>query len=281
MIVFSISSLAKIIAIKLQLSLISFVFIYLLEIGLNSFGLIIVYKFQGFNLLGWKCKISYIKKLCKDSFPLMLSSFTAIIYMKIDQVMLAHMSSSYAVGVYSAAIRLSEVWYFIPGAITASVFPSIIQMKQLDEKTYYRRISHLFNFLTYLSVTIAIPITFLSQQIIKMLYGDVYSGAGIVLCVHIWSAIFVFLGVAQSPWNLSEGLQKLSLSRSILGAGINVSLNLLLIPQYGALGAAIATLVSYAVANYFANLFDRRTLNIFRLQSRALAFADLWNIFKH
>ena len=48
------------------------------------------------------------------------------IYMKIDQVMIKQMLGADQVGLYAAAVRLSEVWYFIPIVITASVFPAII-----------------------------------------------------------------------------------------------------------------------------------------------------------
>jgi PST family polysaccharide transporter len=82
--------------------------------------------------------------------------------------------------------------------------------------------------------------------------------------------VFVFLGVAQSPWDLSENLLRLSLYRTIAGAVANVIINLYLIPRYSALGAAIATVVSYAISAIIANAFDARTRPIFFLQLKSI-----------
>ena len=62
--------------------------------------------------------------LLKDSWALLLSSIAVVVYMKIDQIMLGQMVGDEAVGIYSAAVRVSEVWYFIPTTIVASVFPA-------------------------------------------------------------------------------------------------------------------------------------------------------------
>jgi polysaccharide transporter, PST family len=132
-----------------------------------------------------------------------------------------------------------------------------------------------------ISLSIAFPMTFLSEKLISTLYGDSFSEAGLVLAIHIWSAVFVFLGTAQGPWNISEGLQKLSLTRGLLGGIINIVLNIILIPSYGAIGASIATLVSYAVSNYFSNLFNPRTIIIFKMQTKAiLLIGELNKLFR-
>jgi len=88
--------------------------------------------------------------------------------------------------------------------------------------------------------------------------------------VHIWASVFVFLGVAQSPWDISENFLKLALYRTVAGAIANVVINLFLIPRYAALGAAIATVVSYAISSFVANAFDARTRPIFFLQLKSV-----------
>jgi PST family polysaccharide transporter len=121
-----------------------------------------------------------------------------------------------------------------------------------------------------LAFSIVIPMTFFSGHIIDLLYGPEFAGAGSVLAIHIWAAVFVFLGVAQGPWTVNEGLMKLSLQRTVIGAVANVVLNLLLIPRIGVVGAAISTLIAQALSSCILNRFDRRTRRIFTLQMRAL-----------
>jgi PST family polysaccharide transporter len=188
--------------------------------------------------------------------------------MKIDQIMLGEMLDSATVGIYSAAVRISEVWYFIPLSIVASVSPSL--MEASDPVTLDQRLAKLFKLVSIIALAIAVPMTFFSNYATKLLYGNAYAGAGPILAVHIWSALFVFLGVAQGPWNIIEGLTKLALLRTSLGAVSNIVLNLLLIPRYGGLGAAVATTISYALSAVILNAFNAKTRKIFALQLAAI-----------
>jgi PST family polysaccharide transporter len=89
--------------------------------------------------------------------------------------------------------------------------------------------------------------------------------------------VFVFLGVAQAPWDFSENLLKLGFYRTLSGAVSNVLLNLVLVPRYSAVGAAVATVVSYALSSVVANAFNSSTRPIFYLQMRSFILADMWS----
>jgi polysaccharide transporter, PST family len=263
---FIIVALLKIILISIHAPLIAFVCATVAETGLGLVGLIIAYKVHGYSLKLWCWSFSLAKTLLKESWPLIFSSFAIMIYVKIDQIMLGEMLGNNAVGVYSAAVRISEIWYFIPVAITSSVSPAIFAAKDTSEVLYYQRIEQLLRLMALLSVTIAIPMTFFSGAIITILFGNGYAAAGSVLSIHIWASLFVFMGVAISPWYIAEGLTHLAMYRTILGALSNVILNLFLIPAYGEIGAAVATVISYACSDLFSNAFHLKTQKIFRLQ---------------
>lgn len=241
-----------------------------LELILGAVGLVMVYRYSGRHVLAWRTNTARIRKLLSDGWPLALGGVAVMIYMKIDQVMLGQMLDSSAVGIYSAATRISEVWYFIPMAIVVSVSPSLIEAKKVNDALYYQRLSNLFRLMSALALAIAIPMTFLSGTVASLLYGNRYDGVGPVLAVHIWAALFVFLGVAQSTWNIVEGLTRLALIRTSLGAVANILLNLLWIPRYGAMGAAIATTVSYALSAVVFNAFSARTRRVFKLQMMSI-----------
>jgi len=116
-----------------------------------------------------------------------------------------------------------------------------------------------------------------SHAIVRILYSTSYIGAAPVLAVHVWASVFVFLGVAQSPWDLSKNLLTLSLYRTIAGAIINLAMNLYLIPRYSAMGAAISTVVSYAISGVFANAFSARTRPIFYMQMKSFIPQKFWS----
>ena len=114
--------------------------------------------------------------------------------MKIDQVMIQEMLGNEAVGQYAAATRLSEIWYFIPTVVVSSLFPAIVNARRQSEELYCDRLQKLFDLVAWIAIAIALPITFLSDMIVNMLYGEQYNQAASVLTIHIWA----FLPVCYS-----------------------------------------------------------------------------------
>ncbi|MDF5731733.1 MAG: flippase [Rhizonema sp. PD38] len=274
-IAFVLITLLKIALITIQAPLIVFAWMTLAELALSAVSLVIVYRIKGHSLCLWRWSFPIAKALFKESWPLIFSSFAVIIYMKIDQIMLGEMVGNKAVGIYSAAARISEVWYFIPMVIASSISPSIFAAKETNEALYYRRIEQLLRILALLSIVIALPMTFLSEIIITMLFGKEYAEAGQVLSIHIWASLFVFMGIGTSSWFIAQGLTHLSMYRTLLGAITNVLLNLFLIPAYSGTGAAIATVISYALSGFFIHAAHKKTQEIFRIQINSLLFFRL------
>jgi O-antigen/teichoic acid export membrane protein len=209
------------------------------------------------------------KTLLADSWPLLLSGIAIMGYMKIDQIMLGQMLGDDAVGIYSAAVRISEVWYFVPMMIVASVFPAILEAKKRDETQYIQRLQRLYDLMVWLSIAIALPMTFLSTPIVVALFGAAYAESGPVLAIHIWASVFVFLGVASSQWFVAENRQILSFQRTVLGAVINIALNYIFIPKFGVLGAAYATVLAQASVCLFYDLLQKETRPMFLMKLKS------------
>jgi PST family polysaccharide transporter len=238
------------------------------EIALGAAGLVLGYRLSGGRMFSWRSSKKRAALLLTQSWPILFSGMAIMVYMRIDTVMLKMMQGDVAVGLYSAATRVSEVWYFIPMAIVSSVSPAIMRAKD-DPELFYSRLRKLFSLMTMTACIIGSGVALASHFIVRILYSTSYSGAAPVLAVHVWASVFVFLGVAQSPWDLSKNLMKLGLYRTVAGAIINVAMNLYLIPRYSAMGAAIATVVSYAIAAVFANAFSAQTRHIFIMQLKS------------
>ena len=267
---FVIISLVKVALISIHAPLIAFAWTALGEVGLGALGLIISYRVRGYSPWLWPWSSPLAKTLLKESWPLILSGLTIMIYMRIDQIMLGQMIGDKAVGLYSAATRISEVWYFIPMAIASSVSPAIYAAKEVSEALYYQRIEEFLRLLSWLSIVVAVPMSFLSGTIITALFGKSYEASASILAIHIWASLFVFMGVGTSSWFIAEGLTQFALRRTIMGAITNVFLNIFLIPTYGGVGAAIATVISQAVASFLSNATHPKTRKIFKLQVKSL-----------
>jgi len=263
----------KVIMILYHASLLAFVWIYFAETALVSLGLLFMYVWRGGCLVEWKPKISYTKHLLKDCWPLVLSSISVIIYLRIDQVMLAEMVGNTSVGVYSAAVTISEIWYFIPVSIVASTLPSIIKAKNTTQELYKIRLQQLYDLMVILALAIAIPMTFLSDYVVNVLFGKNYSDAGAVLAINVWAGVFVFLGTASGVYTNIENLPRYSFFQTSLGMLVNIALNFFMIPLWQAKGAAMATVISYGIAA-FSSLFFTKT------RSNGLLMINALNVFK-
>ena len=260
-----ISSVVKIALILNEATLIAFAWVVVLESLMLVIGYIYFYIKQdsfisntlSFSLFSWKFNLETAKNILKDSWPLMFSFMAIAIYVRIDQVMIKEMLDAEAVGQYAAAVKLSEAWYFIPSVIAASLFPAIINAKKKNKELYFTRLQKLYDLMVWMAIAIALPMTFLSDWIVDLVYGSQYSQAGTVLMIHIWTGIFVFLGIAFGQYLIAENFTKKALYRTLLGAGSNISFNYILIPIYGINGAAVATLLGQFIANYAYDFFDK------------------------
>ncbi|WP_411369084.1 flippase [Pseudidiomarina salilacus] len=233
-------------------SLVVIASIYALEYLAWGLGYIMLQqaKARGFSSkeIDWR----YGAQLLKQSFWLILSGIAAVLYLKIDMIMLGEMVDKSEVGIYAVAVKLSEVWYFFAVAIATSFFAGLIKLKQTDDKLYQQRLQQLCDGLFMCALALAIIVTLLADPVVPWLFGADYAASATVLTLHIWAALFVFMRELASKWLIAQRLLVFSLVSHGLGAIINIAANLWLIPLYQANGAAVATIISYAVASYFA-----------------------------
>ena len=208
--------------------------------------------------------------LFRESWPLLLSGVAVAFYMKVDVVMLRSMSSETEAGVYAAAVRLSEVGYFIPIALASSMLPFLLKSREQGPDDYGSTIQRYYDLNAALGYALAVPLALLAPYLVNTLYGTAFSGAGHVLSCHAFALVFVFLGVARGQYLTNEGWLRFELFSTSLGAVVNVGLNWFLIPKMGALGAAWATVIAYAVAAWGSSwlLADMRPNAL--MQTRAL-----------
>ncbi len=262
------SSLIKLFLIWGRAPLLYFGIVFLLDGMLLATGLVIAYIRQKLNIFDWKFSTKFALKLLKDSWPLVLSGVFISIYMKIDQVMIKHMLETESVGQYAAAVKLSEAWYFVPVIVCGSLFPAVLNAKHQNDEFYQARLQKLYDLMVWIAMPIALMTTMAADLVVQVLYGAQFSKAASVLTIHVWAGVFVSLGVASSKWYIAENLQFFSSINTVVGAVVNIVLNLILIERYGIIGAAWATVISYGLAAYLLNAVHPKTRDNFRRLSR-------------
>jgi PST family polysaccharide transporter len=185
------------------------------------------------------------------AWPLALSAGIVMIQQRIDQVMLGILRGPMDVGWYAAAVRLSEVWCFVPYAVAISVSPSVVRAYRGAVHVYQRRLQLLFGGMMWLGVAIALPAAFLAGPLIELLYGAAYAQSKAVLQIHCWTIPLVALNMAWGRWIVAEGRHRIALTFALVALGSNILLNCLMIPAWGATGAAWATLSALALPLLF------------------------------
>lgn len=254
-----ISAVVKLTLLYLGAQLVWFVWSLLADALFVAVGFLWMYRRTGLSPLRWEFDRRLSKVLIKRAWPLAFSAVLVTLYMKIDQVMIGSLLSDSELGIYSTVVSLSESWYFIPVAIVAAVFPAIMNARRDDRSRYEARIQNLYDFLSLVSISIALVMTFASNWLYSFLYTAEYAQGATVLSIHIWAAVFVFLGTASSQYLIAERYLKLALVRTAAGAVINIGLNALWIPMYGINGAAVATLIAYAASTFFVLIVPKTT----------------------
>ena len=264
----------KVILIIIEADLIWFATVFSAEIVIRGIVLIVIYQNKNSDICKWYYDKQIAKSLIRDSWALLLSGVAVVLYMKIDQVMLKEMLGTEAVGQYSVAVQLSEIWYFIPIVITNSLFPAIIDAKRKGKEFYHKRLQQLYNLMTFIALAVMIPAAIFSNQIILLLFGENYIEAGEVLRIHILSLLFVFWGLTSGKWLINENYVKISMYRTIVGAVLNIILNIFLIKYYRINGAAFATLFSYALSGYLFDILYKKTHIAFKMKNKSIFFLN-------
>lgn len=201
---------------------------------------------------------------------LLLSGLAALVYLKIDQIMLGTMFGMEEVALYAAAARLSEFWYVFPVLIANAFYPKMIKKHQKNPREFDDFISKILSFLFSFALCLSLVTLFIADWLVTLLYGNQYLASGQILSIHIFATCFIFQRAFYSKWLISNNLFKYSLYSQGIGAAINIALNTLLIPKFGGIGAAWATAVSYAFASYFSLFISKQTRPFANIMTKAM-----------
>ena len=236
-----------------QYPVIWFALVSTLEMACGSLMLAWFYhKREGFA--AWKWHAGHAKALLRDGWPLIASSLLIVIHTRIDQVMLGQMLGEIQVGLYSAAVRISEAWLFVPGMIVQTVMPYFVRLRETSPARYQQRLMQLYSAMFWLGASVGLTVMLVGKPAINLLFGEKYAASYGALVLIVWTGIFISQAVARGIWMISENFQMFRLLNNLVSVPLNIALNLYLIPQYGITGAAFASLVSIGLGAWIVPL---------------------------
>jgi polysaccharide transporter, PST family len=213
--------------------------------GLLTFGLV-RWSREGLGTLtisgakGWQ--------LLQECYPLALSGLVVVLYTRITSLLISGLLDDAALGVYTAATRITEATYFVAGILASSLLPSLLRQRDLGDAAYRAARLRFFRINAALAFLVIVPLSLAAPWLMGALYGSNYAEAALVLRVHAWTILFAFLGVARGQHFLNERQTGWALRFSVWGLILNVLLCATLIPRYRLHGAAWSVVIAYAVS---------------------------------
>lgn len=217
--------------------------------------LFIAYKHNDGPKLKFSLKKS--KSLIRISYNYILSSMMVVLYGQTDKFMLKQMINETEVGYYSTAMAICSMWTFILQAIIDSICPSILKLKNIDEASYNRKNKQLYAIVFNISCLVSIFFIFFGKWIVMILYGDDYLSAVPILKIVTWYTAFSYLGVARNAWIICEGKQKYLKYMYGCAAILNIVLNFMMIPLLGAIGAALASVITQVCTSIILPMLNK------------------------
>jgi O-antigen/teichoic acid export membrane protein len=274
--VFLLLALVKIGLILVQAPLIAFAWAALAETTLSSVGLLLVYWRRGYVIRAWRFTRTMASSLLKDSWPLVFSALLTMVYLRIDQIMLGNMVGNEELGNYSVAVQLSEVWYFLPMVISSSIFPAIIEAEVVSEELFLAHMQRLYRLMVFIAYAIALPVAYFAPQIVKLLFSSAFAAAGPLAALLVWAGVFTGLGAARNVLIIAKNWTRVNLVTIFLGGALNILLNFWLIPKYGAMGAVVATIISYWFAIHGTCFMFKQLRQAGWMMTRAMLYPKFW-----
>ena len=179
-----------------------------------------------------------------EAFPFGIAMTFMVIFYWIDSVMLSLMKGNTVVGYYNASYRIVLALQFIPNSFITAIYPVMSKYYETSRNSLEASFVNSFTYLLILGVPIGFGTTILAKPIISLIYGIDYTLSVPALQILIWSMVFIFM--SQPFGNLFNCVNRQAVVSKTTGicVGLNIILNIILIPKYSLIGASIATLIT-------------------------------------
>jgi len=187
-----------------------------------------------------------LKKLLSQSYPFLLFALFTTIYVKMDTVMLSFIAGDLVTGWYNAPYKMINVLNIVPSALLAFGFPKLAHLYETNKKSFRNVLEAMIRVSFIIITPIIIGVFVVGDRVLDFVYDFSPLESVIAFQILIFVEIFVFLTFIIGNAIASHDQKKFALFAGI-GAGVNIILNFLLIPQFSLYGAAVATLLTYII----------------------------------
>jgi O-antigen/teichoic acid export membrane protein len=266
----------KVILILVGASLLAFAWVGFAELILGSTGLVLAYRITGQHIGSWKPTKKMMILLLRDSCLLMASDLVYYVYLRIDRIIIGEISGPAELGLYSVAVMAAEAFFFIAQSASLSIFPGVVEAQSVSLGLFREKMQQYYKLMVFLGYAVAIPLSLVSSWLVPLLFGSEYEKAIPMLILLVWGGVFLNLIHARSYYLAAMNWTRLHLVLDLIGCAANISLNIFLIPIYGGIGAAIASIMTYFLTAYVINFTVKPLRENGIMMTKALLYPKFW-----
>lgn len=188
------------------------------------------------------------RDLQKSAVPFGLFLVVLNLYSYIDSVMLGVMKGDVETGIYGAAYKVYEGVGYLPGVIASVLTPRLSSLYVTDRAAHRQLVVSGLAGSVALALVVTLAGYFLAEPAIRLLFGSAFVSAAQPFRILCLGLVFVFAIWTLHATAISANKERLLVRAALIGLAVNVSVNLYAIPQLGANGAALATVVGELVS---------------------------------
>jgi O-antigen/teichoic acid export membrane protein len=200
--------------------------------------------------VGWFHRLGRRRRqLLAACWPLAAAGAAGAAYNRVDQLLLAGFQGRTEVGIYAVAVNLATALSIISAVVYGTTLPGVIEVCRGETVAHARRAVEDMALLMFVPGGLGIAVLAgAGGEIIRLLYGGAYPDEHALVAVLAFAELWVFVGTVLMAVLIAVDRRRVLLVGVVAALGVNVVLDVLLLPRYGAIAAAWASLASYAVA---------------------------------
>lgn len=192
------------------------------------------------NLKQWRT-------LFKTGAPFAINKAFAVVYVRIDVLILAFLTSTTAVGVYEAATNLTMRTNMLAWTVNFAIYPLVSALYYRDRHQAYGYTAKTIQFLMIPGFFIAIIVWVFARDITMFLYGDHFLDAVNAMKLLALIVPLRFIDTSLSVSLNASNRQGKTATAVVVAATVNLIMNFVLIPTYQMMGAVYATIITEIV----------------------------------
>lgn len=257
---FLFGAISRLVLIQCGAPLLAFAILIVIETGLEALFYWLLFARDACAMRSWTASWSTVIGLLSESWPFLVSGTALLIFAQADRIFVGTLASKAELGIYAVYLQLSRLPVFAIASLGTSINPRLVQACKTESlKSFMMLVRRASSIASWMSFWLAAAILLLGHWLVVTFFGAEYSGHPLLMPL-LAGCLFLNGSAMLTPnYFVIMRQTRTMLAINIVSLCVNIALNLLLIPRFRAVGAALAQLFTLAFSNYVSVLLLKHT----------------------